>query len=182
MIKPSFFLHLLQLIMKLKLLCSASWQATVGPHCISISLLKIPSSHITKPLCTIINDSFSSGVFPDRLKRAKVIPLHKKGATDVLSNYRPISLLSIFSKVIEKLMHKWLFELWEYCNILHPLQFGFHEKHSTLHDLISTTEAIKETTDNGMFGCGVFIDFQKAFDTVNHSIKSLNIMVLEEWV
>ena len=63
-----------------------------------------------------------------------------------------------------------MFEFLEYCNILHPLQFGFHEKHSTLHALINMTETIKETIDNGMFGCGVFIDFQKAFDTVNHSI------------
>ena len=77
-----------------------------NPYSIPISLLKILSSHITKPLCTIINDSFSSGVFPNSLKLAKVIHLHKKSATDVPSNYRPISLLSIFSKVIEKLMHK----------------------------------------------------------------------------
>ena len=67
-------------------------------------------------------------------------------------------------------MHKRLFQFFEYCNILHPLQVGFHEKHSTLHALISMIETIKETTDNGMFGCDVFIDFQKAFDTVNHSI------------
>ena len=67
-------------------------------------------------------------------------------------------------------MHKRLFQFFDYCNILHPLQFGFREKHSTLHALISMTETIKETIDNGMFGCGVFIDFQKAFDTVNHSI------------
>ena len=68
----------------------------VGPYSIPISLLKILNSHIPKPLCTIINDSFSSWVFPDRLKLAKVIPLHKKGATDVPSNYRPISLLYNF--------------------------------------------------------------------------------------
>ena len=115
-----------------------------NPYSIPISLLKILSSHITKPLCTIINDSFSSGVFPNSLKLAKVIPLHKKGATDVPSNYRPISLLSIFSKVIEKLMHKRLFEFLEYCNILHPLQFGFCEKHSTLHALIRMTETSKK--------------------------------------
>ena len=81
-----------------------------------------------------------------------------------------VEQLSIFSNVIEKLMQKQLFEFFEYYNILHPLQFGFHEKHSTLHALISMTETMKETIDNGMFGCGVFIDFQKAFDTVNHSI------------
>ena len=131
----------------------------VGPYSIPISLLKILSSHIKKPLCTIINDSFSSGVFPDRLKLAKVIPLHEKFTTDVPSNYRPISLLSIFSKAIEKLMRKGLFEFFEYCNIIHPLHVCFREKHSTLHTLVSMTETIKETIDNGMFGCGVFIDF-----------------------
>ena len=69
-------------------------------------------------------------------------------------NYRPISLLSIFSKVVEKLMHKWRFEYLEYCNILHPLQLGFHEKHSTLHFLISMTETIKETIDTiGVMVC-----------------------------
>ena len=67
-------------------------------------------------------------------------------------------------------MHKQLFQFFEYCNILHSLQFCFREKHSTLRALISMTEKIKETVDNGMFGCGVFIDFQKAFDIVNHSI------------
>ena len=58
----------------------------------------------------------------------------------------------------------------ETCNILCPLQFGFREKHFTLHAIIGMTETIKEAIDNGMFGCGVFIDLQKAFDTVNHSI------------
>ena len=56
------------------------------------------------------------------------------------------------------------------CNILYPLQFGFSEKHSTLHAIIGMTETIKEAIDSGMFGCGVFIDLQNAFDTVNHSI------------
>ena len=67
-------------------------------------------------------------------------------------------------------MHKRLFEFFEYWNILHLFQFSFREKHSTLHALISMAETIKGTIDNGMFRCGVFIDFQKAFDTVNHSI------------
>ena len=68
------------------------------------------------------------------------------------------------------LMYKRLYSFLDSCNILHPLQFGFREKHSTLHALIGMTETIKETIDKSMFGCGVFIDLQKAFDTVNHSI------------
>ena len=55
-------------------------------------------------------------------------------------------------------------------SLLHPLQFGFREKHSTLHTLVSLTESIKGSIDNGSYGCGIFIDLQKAFDTVNHQI------------
>ena len=55
-------------------------------------------------------------------------------------------------------------------SLLHPLQSGFREKHSTLHTLVSLTESIKGSIDNVSYGCGIFIDLQKAFDTVNHQI------------
>ena len=67
-------------------------------------------------------------------------------------------------------MHKRLYNFLDLCDILYPNQFGFREKHWTNHALISTTETIKSTIDNGRYGCGVFIDLQKAFDTMNHSI------------
>ena len=67
-------------------------------------------------------------------------------------------------------MHRRLYNFLDLCNILCPNQFGFREKHSANHALISMTETIKSTSDNGRYGCGVFIDLQKAFDTVNHSI------------
>ena len=142
----------------------------VGPYSVPIKLLKMISRPIFLPLCLIINESFTSGIFPDNLKLAKVITLYKKGSRDNPTNYRPISLLSIFSKIIEKIMYERVCRFLETCNILYPLQFGFREKHSTLHAIIGMTETIKEAIDNGMFGCGVFIDLQKAFDTVNHSI------------
>ena len=118
----------------------------------------------------IINDFFLYGSFPNELKIAKVIALYKKDSRDNPTNYRPISLLSVFSKLIEKIMYKRLYSFLDSCNILHPLQSDFREKHSTFHALISMTETIKETFDNSMFGCGEFIDLQKAFYTVNHSI------------
>ena len=104
------------------------------------------------------------------MKLAKVIPLYIKISPENPNNYRPISLLSVFSKIIEKLMHTRLYTFLEKYNILHSLQFGFRSNHSTLHALISLTESVKKTIDDGKFGCGVFIDLQKAFDTVNHSI------------
>ena len=67
-------------------------------------------------------------------------------------------------------MHKRLYEFLDKMNIFYSLQFSFREKHSTNHALISMTESIRNTIDNGKFGCGVFIDFKKAFDTVNHDI------------
>ena len=67
-------------------------------------------------------------------------------------------------------MHKWLHNFLDTYKILYPLQFGFHEKHSTTNALLSLIETIKHSTDNGKFGCGIFLDLQKAFDTVNHSI------------
>ena len=109
----------------------------------------------------MVNKSFSTGVIPYKLKLAKVVPIHKKGSFDNPTNYRPISLLSVFSKLIEKLMHQRLYKFLELCDVLYSLQFGFREKHSTNHALISMTEAIKSTIDNKKFGCGVFIDLKK---------------------
>ena len=86
------------------------------------------------------------------------------------SNYRPISLLSVFSKIAEKLMYKRLYNFLEIHKILYDLQFGFRASHSVNHALISMTESIKNSLDNKKFGCGIFLDLQKAFDTVNHQI------------
>ena len=109
-------------------------------------------------------------VYPTNLKIAKVVALHKKGPSDNPTNYGPISLLSVFSKILGKLMHKRLDDFLNISNVIHPLQFGFRQKHSTTHALTSLTEKIKQTIDKGNYGCGVFIDLKKAFDTVNHSI------------
>ena len=133
----------------------------LGPYSIPIFLLKILSEHISIPLCDIINDSFSCGTFPNLMKLAKVIPLYKKNSPEFASNYRPISLLSVFSKITEKLMYARPCKFFKDRDIYHSLQFGFHSKHSTLHALIGFTESIKKTLDDGMFGCGVFIDLQK---------------------
>ena len=102
---------------------------------------------------------------------AKVNPIFKnKGDPLHFENYRPISLLSNVNKIFEKLVHK---RLYSYLNInkcIYELQFGFRAKYSTNHALISLTEQIREALDPGKLVCGVFIDLQKAFDTVDHHI------------
>ena len=143
---------------------------STGPNSIPVKLLKILDPHISVQLSQIINDSFQNGTFPEKLKIAKVIPIFKKGDASKNSNYRPISLLSIFSKIFEKLMHQRLYNFLELHEILFQMQFGFRNGHSTDHAMISLSERIKYTLDSNRVGCGIFIDLQKAFDTVNHTI------------
>ena len=143
---------------------------STGPQSIPIYLLKLVADLILIPLSNIISNSFVTGVFPDALKISKVIPIHKGDSADELNNYRPISLLSVFDKIIEKVMYKRLYSFLEKYNILFQNQFGFRKNNSTTFALLEITERIKETIDNRKYGCGIFIDLRKAFDTVNHNI------------
>ena len=120
---------------------------STGPQSIPVNLLKLIPDLILVPLSKIISNSFSTGIFPDALKMSKVIPIHKGGSTQDVNNYRPISLLSIFDKIIEKLMHKRLYSFLNEHNILFKNQFGFRKNNSTSFALIQITEKIKETID-----------------------------------
>jgi hypothetical protein len=141
-----------------------------GPCSIPPKILNLICDSISNPIATIANLSFSTGTHPERLKIAKVIPVFKSGSKMLTSNYRPISLLSNLNKIFEKLMFNRVLPFLEQENIIFKNQFGFRPKHSTNHALISITERIKEALDSDKYACGVFVDFQKAFDTVNHSI------------
>ena len=99
-----------------------------------------------------------------------MIPIFIKGDQQDYNNYRPISLLSSIVKIIEKIIHKRLFKFLNNNNCLFNYQFGFRNHHSTNHALISITEKIRKAIDDGKIACRVFLDFQKAFDTVNHDI------------
>ena len=105
---------------------------STGPTSIPTKLLKMIPDLIILPLCRIINMSFINGVFPDNLKIVKVIPVHKGGSTQDMNNFRPVSLLSIFDKIMEKLMHKRLYDFLENNNILFKNQFGFRKNNSTI--------------------------------------------------
>ena len=143
---------------------------SVGPNSIPPKLLKQISPIISIPITNICNKSFSSGIYPNQFKTSKVIPIHKKDSKLKTSNYRPISLLSNLNKVLEKLMFNRLFNFLDTFNCLYELQFGFREKHSTNHAILSITQKIQEAIFNDKPAIGVFVDFQKAFDTVNHKI------------
>ena len=127
-------------------------------------------SEISVLLSTLTNLSFNTGIFPSSLKLARVMSIFKKGDQQDCNNYRPISVLSNISKLIEKLLYNRLYKFLNQNKCLYNNQFGFRNHHSINHALISITEKIKNALDDGKYACGVFLDFQKAFDTVNHKI------------
>ena len=140
-------------------------------YCIPTEILKIIKQNICYPLKEIINISFATGTYPDKLKIAKVIPIFKnKGDELLVSNYRPISLLSNINKIFEKLVYSRVYSFLNLHNCIYELQFGFRAKHSTNNALFSITEMVRDALDNSNFACGIFIDLQKAFDTVDHEI------------
>ena len=116
----------------------------------------------------LFNFSFMTSVFSSLLKTSKLSPVFKKDSKLDYSNYRPISLLSNIDKILEKLMYKRLYIFLNNNNIIY--NFGFRQQYSTSHALINITENIRKALDDGNIGCGVFVDLQKAFDTVDHQI------------
>ena len=141
-----------------------------GPNSIPTDILFLLKDNISIPLMHIFNLSFHIGQHPDLFKISKTIPIFKKGSRLLVSNYRPISLLSNLNKILEKLVHIRVYKFLENFHCLYSLQFGFRQKHSTNHALIDITETIRNALDNKKHVCGVFVDLQKAFDTVNHEI------------
>ena len=141
-----------------------------GPFRIPVRILQLLKHDISEPLSELINLSFSTGIFPTKLKTAKVIPVFKKYSPLECTNYRPISLLSTIDKIFEKLMYSRIIKFLEKFKCIYPLQFGFRQNHSTNHALINITENIRNALDSGQFACGIFVDLQKAFDTVDHEI------------
>ena len=132
--------------------------------------MKTVRNYISEPLAFLVNDSFATGNFPEKLKLARITPVFKKGSRSEIDNYRPIFVLSNFSKLFEKAMYHRLYSYLEELKILYPLQFSFREKCSTTHALISNTEPIHQSINNNKFGCGIFIDLKKTFDTLYHAI------------
>ena len=111
-----------------------------------------------------------TGIFTSVLKTAKVVPVLKKDSKLDYSNYCPIYLLSNIEKILEKLMYKRSHTILNKNNVIYNLHFGFRQQYSTYYALINITENIRKALDDGNIGCGVFVDLQKAFDTVDHKI------------
>ena len=134
-----------------------------GPDNIGPKLLKSTLSDVIDPLVYICNLSFSTGCVPDSFKIAKVIPVFKKGEKTNPSNYRPISLLSIFHKLLEKLMYKRVYSFLHKFSVLYQYQFGFRQYHSTSLALIELCDNIYTHLDQHEVVVGMYFDLQKSF-------------------
>ena len=134
----------------------------------------IKQAALATPLVSVltqtINSSFNDGIFPQLLKTAKVIPIYKSGSKSDVSNYRPISLLSIFSKIYEKAMCTRLTNFFNKNNTLHPRQYGFRSLHSCEHALLDAQNTILSTLGKKQIALLLLIDFSKAFDMVDHTL------------
>ena len=128
-------------------------------------------ARVIAPMIThIVNMSIRQGIIPDDLKRARVIPIHKKGRRTDPSMYRPISILSSISKVMEKVIHDQVFSYLKSNGLMYEFQSGFRQSFSTNTCLIHLTDYIKFQSDKGNYTGMVLLDLQKAFDTVDHCI------------
>ena len=145
---------------------------TGSPGWDSVSPVVIKASYepIITPLTHIFNLSLYKGVCPSELKIAKVIPLFKAGDVMEFSNYRPVSVLPLFSKILERLMFNRLLSFINKHNVLYEYQFGFRNGHSPELALIYLIDKVSDALGRGDFVLGLFLDFSKAFDTVNHDI------------
>ena len=137
---------------------------------ISADILRLILPSICKPLVYILNLSLTQGIFPTELKVANVIPLYKTDDPMLFNNYRPVSILCMLSKVFEKVMYSRLSQFLDTYQILFEKQFGFRKQHSTYMALLTLIDKISKCVQNGDFVVGIYLDFSKAFDTVNHDI------------
>ena len=154
----------------LKIINDLKSKPSSGYDTISCKLIKELKYELLIPLTIITNNSLQSGLFPQAMKLAKITPLYKAKDKSNIANYRPVSVLPSFSKILEKIVHC---RLYRYCNdkgILYESQYGFRNKRSTVNAVTEFVLKTLSNLDNKKTTVSVFLDLSKAFDTINHSV------------
>ena len=137
---------------------------------LSTKIIKPLKDSLIKPLTLIINQILNTGVFPSQLKIAKVIPIFKKDDNKLFNNYRPISLLPVLSKVVEKVISSQINDFFKINNLFYDSQYGFRPGHSTEYAAIEISDRIISAMDKNKIPLNIYLDLSKAFDTLDHAI------------
>jgi len=149
-------------------------KTSCGIDGMSVKFVKEMKEIISKPISTIINQSLITGripgIFPSRLKIARIVPVYKKDDNALVENYRPISVLPAISKIFEKIIHTQLTNHFNSLNLICPSQYGFRENHSTEYAAIENIDRIIDCLEDKKNPINIFLDLSKAFDTLDHSI------------
>ena len=137
---------------------------------ISLKLIKFIAYEISRPIAHIFNLSLEKGIFPENLKSSRTVPIFKCRDPKSCDNYRPISLVSTFSKILEKMVHTNLINHLELNKLLYEHQYGFLRGRSTEQNLLQVVNYISNSLNSGNFCIGIFLDLKKAFDVCSHPI------------
>ena len=162
-LRPTCETELINIINSLKF-SSPGWDE------IDVTVIKASHDIRIKPLLYLINLSLATGKFPKEMKIANILPIYKSEAHYLFTNYRPISVLTVLSKIFERIFYIRLKDFLSANNILYKFQFGFREGFSTDAALVTLLDKITQSLDKNGFVLGLFLDFSKAFDTVDHKI------------
>ena len=143
---------------------------TKGHDGISSDLLKLIGNAISKSITLIINQSLTTGIFPDRLKIAKVIPIFKKDSKKLIKNYRPISVLPVISKIFEMAIHEQLCDYFTVNGLFSTQQYGFTKNASTELAALELIDRLLNQLNARKIPINLYLDLAKAFDCISHDI------------
>ncbi len=154
----------------LKIIKGLKNKSSSGYDNISNVILKHIGPVVAQPLSTIFNKSLADGIFPEKMKIAEIVPMYKSAKRNQCTNYRPVSLLPVVSKVLEKIMYIRLYDHLQRNNVLFNSQYGFRNHHSTVHAVTEFIGKILQGFENKEVTVSLFIDLSKAFDTLPYDI------------
>ena len=166
----NFVIHLIDNTTTLRIIKNIKGSTSKGHDGISSELLKLITSDVSKCITTIINQSLTSGIFPNSLKIAKVTPIFKKGNNNLITNYRPISVLPVISKIFETVICDQLSDYFLTNNLLCAQQYGFKKNSSTELAALELLDRVLDQLDKHKIPINFYIDLSKAFDSLRHDI------------
>ena len=169
-ILTSFSFHTLEQKDVEKIIRNFKPKTSSGSDGISMKIIKLIMIPILPALTILINQSLVTGIFPDKMKIARILPLIKKANSFQIDNFRPISLLSSLSKILEKCVFEQVYAYFEEKRLFYCSQYGYRKIHSTEYACLELVDKLMTDLDKGETPICFFLDLSKAFDTINHSI------------